>query len=324
MSEASPSGFETVDGPRVHVGLVGARGYAGQVLHALFMQHPCIEAEIVEAHDPGPAVFEACRGLDVVALAVPEAPAHVWASGLLERGVRVLDLSGAHRQVDGIHYGLPELMGAPPKDARLVANPGCYPTATLVPLAALRRAGVIEDEPLAVVGQSGSSGAGKGLREDLHFSELHDNVFPYKVGTHRHVPEIERYLGAAISFVTELLPIVRGLLVTAFVRPRPGLSPGDLEAALVRTYAPHPYVTVIGEAGLGLGVRHVVGTHQAVVAVGPVARGGVVPVFCAIDNLMRGAASQAVHNLNLWLGLPAFAGLPKPLPAPQGVPGMRP
>jgi N-acetyl-gamma-glutamylphosphate reductase len=135
------------------------------------------------------------------------------------------------------------------------------------------------------------------------------------------VPEIELHLGAEISFVTEVLPIVRGLLVTAFVTPTG--TPADLLRGLQSFYEAHPYVTVVPEAGPAVGVRHVVGTHQALVAVGPQMRSRTVPVFCAIDNLMRGAASQALHNINLWLGLPAHAGLPTPLSvAPQGVPGM--
>jgi N-acetyl-gamma-glutamyl-phosphate reductase len=204
-----------------------------------------------------------------------------------------------------------------------VANPGCYPTATLLVLEPLVRLRLVEPEGIAVHGGSGASGAGKALREDLHFCELHDNSFPYKVGSHRHVPEIEHFLGAPVSFVTQLLPVVRGMLVTAFVRPRAGQGPTQLLDALRSTYEPHPWVSVLPEPGPGLGLRHVIGTHQAVLAVGPQARSGLVPVFATIDNLMRGAASQAVHNLNLWLGLEPGLGLPAPLTAPPaGLPGM--
>ena len=185
------------------------------------------------------------------------------------------------------------------------------------------RAQVIERDGIGLHGASGTSGAGKGLRDDLHFSELYGNLFPYKVGGHRHTPEIEHHLGAPVSFVPTLLPIVRGMLVTAFVRPTSGRTPGDLLDTLRAHYEAHPWVTVLPEPGMGLGVRHVVGTHQAVIAAGPEARGGVVPVFCAIDNLLRGAASLAVANLNGWLGLPADAGLPAPLTTvPHGPPGM--
>lgn len=309
------------------LGLVGVSGYAGQLLHRLGMQHPCIRPVLARGRSPqdaGPEGLAELAGCDVVALALPEEPARAWAGALTGAGAaRILDLSGAHRQTDGIHYGIPELFGAPPTDATLVANPGCYPTATLLALRPLLNAGLIEPEGIAVCGKSGTSGAGKTLHEHMHFSELHDNLFPYNVGTHRHVPEIERHLGAPISFVTELLPVVRGILITAFVRPRD--EPAALLAQLQRTYEPWPYVTVLDSPGQGLGLRHAVGTHQATVAVGPVARSGLVPVFCTIDNLMRGAASQAVHNINLWLGLDdPHLGLPAPLTsAPAGVPGMR-
>jgi len=133
------------------------------------------------------------------------------------------------------------------------------------------------------------------------------------------VPEIEHHLGAPISFVTQLLPIVRGMLVTSFVRAK--VEPAVLLAALREHYAAHPYITTLEQPDEGLGLGHVVGSHQALLAVGPVARSGLVPVFASIDNLMRGAASQALHNLNLWLGLDARLGLPPPLArAPIGVP----
>lgn len=306
---------------RFRLAIAGGTGYVGQVLHALLMQHPCIEPILLEGKEPDAAARHRSCGCDVVALAIPSTAAGSWAAALREEGVAVLDLSDAHRQVDGIHYGIPELFGAPPADDLLVANPGCYPTATLLALRPLLDAGVIAAEGIAVHGASGTSGAGKGLRDDLHFSALFGNVFPYKVGGHRHTPEIERHLGAPVTFVPTLLPIVRGMLVTAFVRPR--AKPEDLLDALRARYEIHPWVTVLPSPGEGLGVRHVVGTHQAVIAVGPEARGGVVPVFCAIDNLMRGAASLALHNVNLWLGLPAGLGLPPPLPhVPAGAPGM--
>ncbi|MCA9697539.1 MAG: hypothetical protein KC431_08445, partial [Myxococcales bacterium] len=259
---------------------------------------------------------------DAVALALPHEPAIAWTAALLELGTaRILDLSDARRRDPAVHYGLPELTGAPAADQRIVANPGCYPTATLLALRPLLDAALIAAESIAVLGTSGASGAGKGLADRLHFCNLAGNSFPYKVGEHRHVPEIEHHLGAPISFVTQLLPIVRGMLVTAFVRPLAGVSPADLLAALRSRYADHPWVTVLDAPDEGLGLGHVVGSHQALLAVGPVARSGLVPVFASIDNLMRGAASQALHNLNLWLGLEPGLGLPPPLAAaPAGVP----
>lgn len=325
----------TKGGPKdlFQVYIAGSTGYAGQALHALMMHHPCIEPHIVSVREPealGSIEREALAQADAICLALPHAPATIWAEALGELGTRrVLDLSDARRRDADVHYGIPELFGAPDPKQRFVANPGCYPTATLLSLRPLLDAGLIDAEPIAVLGTSGASGAGKGLAERLHFCNLSANSFPYKVGEHRHIPEIEHHLGrgleldARISFVTQLLPLVRGMLVTSFVQPRAGVSPQQLQSCLREHYAPHPYVSVLDEPGEGLGLGHVVGTHQALIAVGPVARGGLVPVFGAIDNLMRGAASIALHNLNLWLGLDPALGLPPPLsPLPHGIPPM--
>lgn len=307
--------------------IVGASGYAGQVLHALVLHHPCIDPSVAPArtpHELDDAGRESLRDCDAIALALPGEASRAWIDALVALGVRrILDLSDARRRDPEVHYGLPELFGPPPANAHLVANPGCYPTATLLSLRPLLERGLIEPQPIAVLGTSGASGAGKGLADRLHFCNLAGNSFPYKIGEHRHVPEIEHHLGhgAAISFVTQLLPIVRGMLVTSFVAPKPGVTPEQLRAAWLERYAEHPWVTVLERPDEALGLGHVVGTHQALLAVGPVERSGLVPVFASIDNLMRGAASLALHNLNLWLGLPAQLGLPAPLTSvPSGVP----
>jgi len=312
---------QTVTSPRIPIALLGAHGYVGQVLHALLMHHPCMKPIVVDARAPDDGALEILRDCAAAMLAVPDEAALAWVPALRAAGVRTIDLSSAHRTTPEIFYGLPELFGAPPDDVAIVSNPGCYPTATLLALLPLVRAGLVHDRGLSVLGCSGTSGAGKAVRDDLHFSELFGNVYPYKVGEHKHIGEIQQKLGIAASFVTQLVPIVRGLLVTAFVPT--DAEPATLHDTLAASYEGHPWITVLPEPGLGLGVRHVVGTHQAVIAVGPRADGGVVPVFAAIDNLLRGAASQALHTLNLWLGLPAELGLPEPMRAlPGGVPGM--
>lgn len=295
------------------IGLLGASGYAGQVLHALLMQHPRMRPVVFDPamvrEGPSERAMDLARDCAAVALALPDEAALAWSDALVAAGVKVIDLSSAQRLAPGVHYGQPELFGAPPSGTKVVSNPGCYPTASLLVLAPLLRAGLVAPQ-IAIHGASGTSGAGKALREDLHFSELFGNTFPYKVGSHKHIDEIATRLGAEISFVTQLLPIVRGLAITAFVRTEH--APAQLHAALASHWADAPWVTVLDAPDQGLGVRGVVDTHDAVLAVGPVAHGGLVPVFSSIDNLMRGAASQALHNLNLWLGVPAGLGLPPP------------
>jgi N-acetyl-gamma-glutamyl-phosphate reductase len=305
---------------RLPIALCGATGYAGQVLHALLLHHPRMRPVVVDPRESAAAIASLCHDVAAAALALPDETALAISDVLVDHGVKVIDLSSAQRTKPAIHYGLPELFGAPPAGTTLVTNPGCYPTATLLATVPLVRAALVEPS-VSVVGCSGTSGAGKALRDDLHFSELFGNFFPYKVGQHKHSAEIACYFGGEVSLVTQLVPIVRGLGITAFVRT--AHEPADLLACLQRAYADAPWITVLEEPGEGLGVRHVVGTHQAVLAVGPRKDGGVVPVFAAIDNLMRGAASQALHNLELWLDLPVGLGLPAPLvQAPVGTPGM--
>ena len=142
---------------RFRAAIVGGNGYVGQVLHALLMHHPCISPVLIDGKEPTDAVRDRCRSCDVVALATPSEAARVWVAALKAEGVAVLDLSDAHRQIDGVHYGVPELFGAPASDTLLVANPGCYPTATLLALRPLVVADAIAtSDAVAVHGASGT------------------------------------------------------------------------------------------------------------------------------------------------------------------------
>lgn len=311
----------TTGSAKLPVALVGHRGYAGSLLHALLMQHPCMRPVVLEVHEPTAEAVAIARDAAAIALAVPDAAAHAWVAALAGTTTKVLDLSTAHRTAAHAHYGIAELFGPPPDGTTLVSNPGCYPTASLLAVLPLVRAGLVTpDRAISILGTSGTSGAGKALRDDLHFSAMVDNLFVYGVGDHKHLGELEAKLGRAIAFVPQVAPFARGLTVTAFVPTT--AAPADLLACLQTMYAEAPWVTVFDRPGPGLGVRHVVGTHQAAIAVGPRAHGDVVPVFASIDNLLRGAASTALATLNAWLGLEAALGMPAPARLVHDVPGM--
>jgi N-acetyl-gamma-glutamyl-phosphate reductase len=222
----------------------------------------------------------------------------------------VVDLSGAHRLVDdelargwygtapgAWSYGLPELF---PADGPLIANPGCYATAALLALGPLSQA---VRGPVVVDGKSGVSGAGRTLKQSSHAGAVLENVSPYAVGAHRHAPEIAQQLGFPVCFVPHLLPVRRGLLATCYVQ-----ADGDVRALLEEAYAESAVVRVLPEE-VAPELARVQGTDAAEIGVFADAATGTAIVICAIDNLGKGAAGQAVQNANRALGLDATAGL---------------
>jgi len=229
----------------------------------------------------------------------------------------VVDLSGAHRlsepelypawygfehpapdALDGWSYAIPELF---PPAGSLIANPGCYATAVLLALAPLVEA--IEPAGVVVDAKSGVSGAGRTLKASSHATSVLENVSPYKVGTHQHAPEIEQALGFPVCFVPHLLPVRRGLIATCYVR-----SDADVRDLLDTAYAKAPAVTLLPE-GVAPELSRVQGTDGAELGVFTDRATGMRIVVCAIDNLGKGAAGQAVQNANLALGLDEAAGL---------------
>jgi N-acetyl-gamma-glutamyl-phosphate reductase len=250
-------------------------------------------------------------------------------AALLERGVRVVDLSADFRLRDagvyadwyGEHgaperfgegvYGLPELRRYEITEAELVANPGCYPTATLIALAPLARAGLVAD--VVVDAKSGVSGAGRAPTPTTHFVSANENVTPYGVGRHRHVPEIEqelRALGAGDAvvpaFTPHLLPLDQGELVSCYVTTTRPVDEDALRELYAEDYGEEPFVEL---AERPPGVRDVRASNVCRVHVHADPRTGKVFAFAAIDNLWKGASSQAVQNLNLMFGLDERAGL---------------
>jgi len=311
--------------------ILGASGYAGQETLDRVLSHPELELVALGSDslagapastlDPRlngelPAFVTNDEALAASAELVFCCLDHERAA-TLERssgGAAVIDLSGAHRLTDAAlypewygfdhprpgawSYGLPELW---PPAGRLIANPGCYATAALLALVPLVDS--IEPRGVVVDAKSGVSGAGRALKPASHAAVVLENVTPYKVGEHQHAPEIEQALGFPVCFVPHLLPIRRGLIATVYVQPR-----GDVRDALETAYAAAPAVTVL-PAGIAPELSRVQGKDGAEIGVFSDRSTGTAIVVCALDNLGKGAAGQAVQNANLVLGLDETAGL---------------
>jgi N-acetyl-gamma-glutamyl-phosphate reductase len=313
--------------------LLGAAGYAGQETLDRLLAHPELElvalgsdslaGEHASALDvrlngdlpPFVTNDEAlAAGADVVFVCL----GHEEAAALDPPEGVVVDLSGAHRLDDGDlyarwygfdhpragsggrwTYALPELL---PPTSRLIANPGCYATAAL--LALLPLVGAIDDSSVVVDAKSGVSGAGRALKPSSHAGFVLENLAPYRVGTHQHAPEIAQALGFPVCFVPHLLPVRRGLLVTCYVRA----TSDDLRDRLDSAYATSPVVRLLPD-GIAPELARVHGTDAAEVALFQDAFTETAIVICALDNLGKGAAGQAVQNANLALGLDETAGL---------------
>jgi N-acetyl-gamma-glutamyl-phosphate reductase len=261
---------------------------------------------------------------DVTFLAVPEQAAADIAPPLVEAGVRVIDLSGAFRIRDtgararwypatrtlpaGAAYGLTEFFKDDVRTARLVANPGCYPTAALLSLLPLNRAGLLDaDAGVVIDAKSGISGAGRAPSDRTHFSENHGSVAAYGVFSHRHVAEMEQELGAAVTFVPHLVPLDRGILETIYVRVAPGTTAERIADAYQSAYGSEPFVRLTGDALPE--IKHVAWTNFCDIGwrFDPATRRLVV-VSC-LDNLVKGAAGQALQNFNVACGLDERTGL---------------
>jgi N-acetyl-gamma-glutamyl-phosphate reductase len=326
------------------VAVFGAAGYTGALSARLLARHPGFELTTVTArsdvgrrlddlypHHRVPMVLEELdldrhAGIDAAVVAYPHGAAAELVAALVARGVRVVDLSADFRLRDPAVYaewyrehpepgllpeavyGLPERYREQIAGARIVANPGCYPTATLLALAPLARAGLIGD--LVVDAKSGVSGAGRAPTEKTHFVTANENVSAYGVPRHRHTPEIEQELAVLgadlrITFTPHLLPLDQGELVSCYVTPLDG-GPQDVRALYQEVYADEPFVELVDRPP---GVRDVRETNLCRISVHRDERTGRIVVFAVIDNLWKGAASQAVQNLNVMFGFPEGEGI---------------
>ena len=327
---------------RIRIGVGGVTGYTGLELMRRLSRHPYADIRLAMASGASEArripalgriwddpvepldIDRLVADTDTVFLALPDAIAAEVGPALAARGTRVFDLSGAFRLRDaglrqkwyphtpagsltpGTTYGLTEHYRSELKDAALVACAGCYPTAAILSLRPLVAAGLIE-EGIIIDAKSGVSGAGKTPTERTHFSECHGSIAAYGVFAHRHAAEIEQEIGAAVTFVPHLVPIDRGILETIYARLKPGVGANEIAEALTVAYAASPFVRLTG-AELPE-IKHVAHTNFCDIGWRVDRPGGQLVMVAVIDNLVKGAAGQAIQNFNVAYGFDETLGL---------------
>ncbi len=334
----------------IKIGIVGGTGYTGVELLRILAQHPQAQLVAItsrkEAGMPVAEMFPSLRGAvdlrfsdpkdaglaacDLVFFATPNGIAMTQAQALLSGGVKVIDLAADFRikdiavwekwygmthacpeLVNEAVYGLPEVNRDAIKGARIVANPGCYPTATQLGFLPLIEAGAVDDQHLVADTKSGVSGAGRKAETHILFAEASDNFKAYGVAGHRHLPEVRQGLARAaghevgLTFVPHLVPMIRGIHATLYSRLTKAV---DLQALFEKRYAEEPFVDVL-PAGSHPDTRSVRASNHCRIAVHRPQGGDMVVVLSVIDNLVKGAAGQAIQNMNLMFGLPETTGL---------------
>jgi N-acetyl-gamma-glutamyl-phosphate reductase len=333
----------------IKAGIFGASGYTGIELLKILRRHPQVEVvfgtsessagqKLSDAYpttDELPLVVVELAPIDQIDMAflcLPHTAAMTTAKKLLAAGKRVVDLSADFRlkSADAYKtwyahdhtapellseavYGLTEVNRAKIKHARLVANPGCYPTCSILGVYPLAKAGLLSDAPIIIDAKSGVSGAGRKPSMTTHFVEANENLSPYSIGhSHRHVPEMEQEINAAagktqkIVFAPHLVPINQGMLATIYVQPKQPMDANALIGLYRQTYEAEPFVKILGSGKLA-SMRYVVGNNQCVMSLTAV--NGTTIIASAIDNLIKGASGQAVQNMNVMYGFEETAGL---------------
>jgi N-acetyl-gamma-glutamyl-phosphate reductase len=323
------------------IGIAGATGYAGQELIKLAARHPGIEitaamgsegtggvrhipalSRLWEGEITPLSIEQLASKAEAVFLALPETVAATIGPELIARGVRVFDLSGAFRLqnpqqrtrwypatpafTEPAVYGLTELNRTALIGARLIACPGCYPTAALLALRPLYDAQLLDGD-IIIDAKSGVSGAGKTPSERTHFSECYGNAAAYGVFAHRHGAEIEQELQTTVTFTPHLIPLDRGILATIYVRIKRETTEADVIAALESTYRECPFVRLTGDTLPE--IKHVVHTNFCDIGWKIDIDSGRLILVACLDNLVKGAAGQAIQNLNISFGLDETIGL---------------
>ncbi len=335
----------------IRVALVGGSGYAGFEAIRWLLRHPTAKLVGIygPADELGPMedfypllskqvelsqeLFEpdkvVATGAELAILCVPHEVAMNYVPPLRDAGLKIIDLSADYRFRDAAVYekwycphtdapaladavyGLPEYYAEQIRSAALVANPGCYPTCSVLAMAPILRAGLIEPDGIVVNAASGVSGAGRKPSAAFHFPDRNENLEPYGVGSHRHMPEIEQTLSdiagceVTVLFQPHLCPMDRGILASIYATPTRAVTEADLADLLNEAYADAPFVRV--RTAVLPATKYVAGTNFCDVAA-RVAKGKVI-LFGALDNLIKGASGQAIQNMNLMFGLDETAGL---------------
>ncbi len=323
----------------VRVGVAGATGYAGLELLRRLARHPHADVRFAMASSgsearrmpsltriwDGPVepldTVKLAEATDAVFLALPDTLAAELAPSLADRGTRVFDLSGAFRLRDAdlrkrwyphspspvdATYGLTERYRPDLAKAKVVACPGCYPTAAILALQPIVAAGLIEPG-IVIDAKSGVSGAGKTPTERTHFSECHGSLSAYGVFGHRHAAEIGQEIGVPVTFVPHLVPLDRGIFETIYARLKPNVDSAAIGTVLTRAYADSPFVRVTGEDLPE--IKHVAHTNFCDIGWRVDRPGGQLVMVACIDNLVKGAAGQAIQNFNVAFGFDESTGL---------------
>lgn len=337
----------------IDVGIFGGSGYTGQELLRILLSHPAVRVTVVTsrryAGHPVADVFPSLRDItdlafvdadaravagqcECVFLAVPHGEAMAVAPEFLGGGVRVIDLSADYRLRDPVVYekwyrehtssdliadavyGLPELYRDEIRSARLIANPGCYPTGAILGMVPLMRQGLVDPATIIVDAKSGTSGAGREAKIDTLFCEVNEGFKAYKIFSHRHTPEIDQELSVAagtavrVLFTPHLVPVNRGILTTIYASMASQVSSSMLDELYHEVYGTEPFVRIC-PAGLYPNISAVRGSNYCDIAWAVDADTGRIVIITALDNLVKGAAGQAVQNMNIMNGFEESAGL---------------
>lgn len=335
------------------VGIIGATGYGGLELIRFLHHHPEVKnIELFTSSDEG-AIFsskfghlvtihdtplqkitiDSLAGLDVLFTSTPSGVTSSLLPPLVGVGPKLIDLSGDYRLKDvGVFekwynkqpapkhiveqsvYGLTEWNEKNIQSSHFIANPGCYPTAVLLSILPLIKAGLIDPHYLVIDAKSGVSGAGNKLSQTTHYSETNENFSIYKVNEHQHIPEIEQAIElfanvkTKITFNTHLVPMTRGILATTYAPVREGVSNEQLTECLMEMYKEHPFVRIVTSVS-SMGTNRVKGSNYCDIFVKVDERTNRATIVSVIDNLVKGAAGQAIQNMNVQFSLPQTLGL---------------